>query len=74
MQLRFKKKKKKRKNEISYQRIIEWFELEGNPNLASLYTRLLKAPSSLALNASREGTYTTSLGNLSYHPHSRISC
>jgi len=29
-----------------------------------LWTRLLKAPSNLALNAAREGAATTSLGNL----------
>jgi len=33
----------------------------------SLQTRLLTAPSSLALSASREGTSTTSLGNLCQH-------
>ena len=35
----------------------------------SLYTRLLKSPSSLALNASREGAFTTSLVNLFQCPN-----
>ena len=56
-------------------RVIEWFGLEGTfktiwfqpPAIGrdtSLQIGLLTAPSSLALNASREGTSTTSLGNL----------
>jgi len=55
--------------------LIEWFGLEGTIKISSshpspidrdtsLYTRLLKAPSSLALNASRVGASTSSLGNL----------
>jgi len=31
------------------------------------YTRYLKAPSSLAFNTSREGSFTTSLGNLFHY-------
>jgi len=50
-------------------RIIECFELEGtSPQAAGRdtfhKTRLLRATSSLALNAAREGAATTSLGNL----------
>jgi len=58
-----------------YHRIIEWFGLEGTLKTISFqpramsrdtfhYTRLLKAPSNLALDTAREGADTASLGNL----------
>ena len=60
---------------VSKARIIEWFGLEGtfktmqylSPAIGrdtSLQSRLLTAPSSLALNISREGASTASLGNM----------
>ena len=64
--------------------IIECFGLEGTfrGHLAQSpcsdsrdifnYIRLLRAPSNLAFNISRDGASTTSLGNLFHHPYCKI--
>jgi len=63
------------RGEVDRHRIIEWFGLRGTLKIisfqppaigrdTSLQTRLLTAPSSLDVIASREGTSTASLGNL----------
>ena len=73
-------KKKRKVREGTCHRIIESFELEGTlkshvvqfpcneptPNTYSSI-RLLRAPSSLALDVSRDGTATTSLGTLFHY-------
>ena len=62
-------------NLTEFHRNIEWFGLQGTSKVIQFQpptmardtfhqTRLLRAPSNLALNTSREGAGTASLGNL----------